>query len=214
MSTKITYSDLFYNLSYNRSLSLKSHSQYSRHLQIGKSHLYTKNFNKPLNFVNFNAKDGIFIIRCNAANSTGSQAPPPGKSPFFGWKWLLGFLLPILLPSFRNKVNPLQLLKSNVDKAVETVETMTEIVEEVAEEVEKIAEDVEKKLPGDSKLKESLDSIENLAEGAIKYAKQAEDLIHKIEDVEKEMEDTSMQTNTTNQVERANQGLSANKSKS
>lgn len=71
-------------------------------------------------------------------------------------------------------------LKGNVDKAIETVETMSEIVEEVAEEVEKIAEEVEKKLPGDSKLKESLDSIENLAQGAVKYANQAQDLIHKV----------------------------------
>ncbi|XP_059318071.1 uncharacterized protein LOC132068486 isoform X2 [Lycium ferocissimum] len=214
MSTKITYSDLFYNLSYNRSLSLKSHSQYSRHLQIGKSHLYTKNFNKPLNFVNFNAKDGIFIIRCNAANSTGSQAPPPGKSPFFGWKWLLGFLLPVLLPSFKNKLSALQLLKSNVDKAVATVETMTEIVEEVAEEIDNIAEEVEKKLPGDSQLKKSLDSIENLAEGAVKYANQAQDIIHKVKDIEKEVEDTLMKTNTTNQVEMVSQELSSNKNKS
>ncbi|CAN4097313.1 unnamed protein product [Withania somnifera] len=75
---------------------------------------------------------------------------------------------------------------------------MTEIVEEVAEEVEKIAEDVEKKLPEDSKLKQSLDSVENLAQGAVKYANQVQDVIHKIEDVEEEMmEGTMMQTNTT-----------------
>lgn len=67
-----------------------------------------------------------------------------------------------------------------MDKAIETVETMSEIVEEVAEEVEKVAEEIEKKLPGDSKLKESLDSIENLAQGAVKYANQAQDIIHKV----------------------------------
>ncbi|KAK4353921.1 hypothetical protein RND71_026115 [Anisodus tanguticus] len=214
MSTKIIFSDPFYNISYNQSASQKSHSPYSRHLQIGKSHFHFKN-NKPLNFINSNAQNGIFIVRCNSANNTGSEASLPGKSPSSGWKkWLLGLLLPILLPSFKNKVSPLQLLKSNVHKAVETVETMTEIVEEVAEEIDKIAEEIEKKLPGDSKLKESLDSIENLAEGAVKYANQAQDIIHKIEDVEKEIEDTLMQTNTTNQVERVSQEFSANKNKS
>uniref|UniRef100_M1D999 Uncharacterized protein n=2 Tax=Solanum tuberosum TaxID=4113 RepID=M1D999_SOLTU len=87
---------------------------------------------------------------------------------------------------------------------------MSEIVEEVAEEVEKIVEEVENKLPGDSKLKESLDSIENLAQGAVKYAHQAQDLIHKIEDAEKEiLEETQMQSNTTNQVERVSQELSS-----
>lgn len=211
MSTKITYSDPFYNLSYNQILSQKSKSLYSRHVSIiGKSHVQLKKINKPLNFLNSNANIGIFIVRCN---STGSEASPPGNSPSFGWKkWLLGFLLPLLLPAFKNKVSPLQLLKSNVHKAVETVETMTEIVEEVAEEVEKIAEEVEKKLPGDSKLKQSLDSVENLAQGAVKYANQVQDIIHKIDDVEKEMEGTIMQTNTTNEVERVSQELSSNKS--
>ncbi|MCD7453470.1 hypothetical protein HAX54_021011 [Datura stramonium] len=214
MSTKITYSDPFHNFSFNQiDLFQKSRTPYSRHLQIGKSNLHLiKKINKPLNFINSNAKIGIFIVRCN---STGSEASPPGKSPSFGWKkWLLGFLLPLFLPAFKNKVSLLQLLRSNVDKAVETVETMTEIVEEVAEEVEKIAEEVEKKLPGDSKLKESLDSIENLAQGAVKYANQAQDLIREIEEVEKEMEDTVIQTDTTNQVEKVSQKLNSTKNKS
>nr|XP_010321483.1 uncharacterized protein LOC101258372 [Solanum lycopersicum] len=176
MSTKITYVDPFYNLSYNQIISKKSNSLYSR-----RSYIHFNKINKPLNFLISNAKIGIFIVRCNSANSIGSDASPPGNSSSLGWKkWLLGFLLPMLLPAFKNKVSPLQLLKSNVDKAIETVETMSEIVEEVAEEVEKIAEEVEKKLPGDSKLKESLDSIENLAQGAVKYANQAQDLIHKV----------------------------------
>ncbi|CAN4097315.1 unnamed protein product [Withania somnifera] len=176
MSTKITYSDPFYN----QILSQKSKFSYSRHVTvIGKSHVQLKKINRPLNFLNTNAKIGTFLVRCN---STGSEASPPGNSPSFGWqKWLLGFLLPMLLPAFKNKVSLLQLLKSNVDKAVETVETMTEIVEEVAEEVEKIAEDVEKKLPEDSKLKQSLDSVENLAQGAVKYANQVQDVIHKVQ---------------------------------
>ncbi|XP_009617935.1 uncharacterized protein LOC107800444 [Nicotiana tabacum] len=208
MSTKITCSNPFYNLSYNQSISQKSHFSYSRPVLCRKSHL--KKINKPLNFVNSNAKNEILTVKCNSANSTGSDAPPPGKSPFFGWKWLLGFLLPIILPSFRNKVSPLQLLKNNVKQAVETVENMSEIVEEVAEKVDKIAEEIEEKLPGDSKLKQSLDSIENLAEGAVKYANQAQDVIQKIKDMDKEM-DTLIHTNNANQVEKVSQELSAKK---
>lgn len=70
--------------------------------------------------------------------------------------------------------------EDNVLQAVETVENMSEIVEEVAEKVDKITEEIEEKLPGDSKLKESLDSIENLAEGAVKYANEAQDIIQKV----------------------------------
>ncbi|OIT03086.1 PREDICTED: uncharacterized protein LOC109225247 [Nicotiana attenuata] len=207
MSTKITYSNPLYNLSCNQSISQKSHFPYSRPVQCRKSHL--KKINKRFNFVNPNAKNGILTVKCNSANSTGSDAPPPGKSPFFGWKWLLGFLIPLILPSFRNKVSPLQLLKNNVKQAVETVEDMSEIVEEVAEKVDQIAEEIEEKLPGDSKLKEHLDSIENLAEGAVKYANQAQDIIQKIKDMDKEM-DTLIYTNA-NQVDKVSQELSAKK---
>ncbi|XP_009789758.1 uncharacterized protein LOC107769288 [Nicotiana tabacum] len=208
MSTKITYSNPIYNLTYNQNISQKSHFPYSRSVLCRKSHL--KKINKLLNFVNSNGKNGILTVKCNSANSTGSDAPPPGKSPFFGWKWLLGFLLPLILPSFRNKVSPLQLLKNNVLQAVETVENMSEIVEEVAEKVDKITEEIEEKLPGDSKLKESLDSIENLAEGAVKYANEAQDIIQKIKDMDKVM-DTLINTNNANQVEKVSQELSDKK---
>nr|GLL38659.1 uncharacterized protein LOC109172458 [Ipomoea trifida] len=56
-------------------------------------------------------------------------------------------------------------------------------------EVDKVAEEIEKKLPGDSKLKKSLDSIENLAEQAVSYAKQAEGVINKVEEIEKQVEE-------------------------
>lgn len=67
-----------------------------------------------------------------------------------------------------------------MDKALETVEEVVEVVEEIALEVDKVAEEIEKKLPGDSKLKKSLDSIEHLAEQAVSYAKQAEGVINKV----------------------------------
>lgn len=57
---------------------------------------------------------------------------------------------------------------------------MAEVVEEVAEEAEKIAEEVEEKLPGDSKLKESLQSLDALAKRAVNEANKAEDAIHKV----------------------------------
>lgn len=57
---------------------------------------------------------------------------------------------------------------------------MTEMVEEIAEEAEKIVEEVEEKLPGDSKLKEALESFDHLAKMAINEAKKAEDVIHKV----------------------------------
>lgn len=57
---------------------------------------------------------------------------------------------------------------------------MTEMVEEIAEEAEKIVEEVEEKLPGDSKLKKALESFDDLTKMAVKEARKAEDIIHKV----------------------------------
>lgn len=67
-----------------------------------------------------------------------------------------------------------------INAAVKTVETVTEMVEEVAEEVEKVAEEVEEKLPQESKLKEALESVDNLAKKVVKESNQAEELVHKV----------------------------------
>lgn len=57
---------------------------------------------------------------------------------------------------------------------------MTEMVEEIAEEAEKIVEEVEEKLPGDSNLKKALESFDDLTKMAVKEARKAEDIIHKV----------------------------------
>nr|GMD54925.1 uncharacterized protein LOC109172458 [Ipomoea batatas] len=121
---------------------------------------------------------GVFIVK--AASDPSSVPQPPSKSPFPGWQWLMGILLSVVIPILRSKGGPLALLKNNLDKALETVEEVVEVVEEIALEVDKVAEEIEKKLPGDSKLKKSLDSIEHLAEQAVSYAKQAEGVINKV----------------------------------
>ncbi|PQQ16622.1 uncharacterized protein Pyn_16713 [Prunus yedoensis var. nudiflora] len=114
---------------------------------------------------------------------------PADKSPLSTWQnWIVGLLLSIIIPSLRHKWGPLLALKSKVDMAVDTVESVTEVVEELAEEVEKVAEQIEDKLPEDAKLKQAMDSIEHLAEDAVKKAEQAKDVIHKVEEVEEEIE--------------------------
>ncbi|ONI02375.1 hypothetical protein PRUPE_6G194000 [Prunus persica] len=102
--------------------------------------------------------------------------------------WIVGLMLSIIIPSLRHKWGPLLALKSKVDMAVDTVESVTEVVEELAEEVEKVAEQVEDKLPEDAKLREAVESVEHLAEDAVKKAELAKDVIHKVEEVEEEVE--------------------------
>lgn len=116
------------------------------------------------------------------------KAPTRKKSDMPEWKkWAVGVVLSMILPAVGHKMGPLQLLKSKVDMAIEKVEEVTEVVEEVAEAAAEVAEIVEEKLPENSKLREEVDIIKNLSEKAVDKAKQADKLLHQIEDFEDEL---------------------------
>ncbi|XP_073050743.1 uncharacterized protein [Primulina eburnea] len=140
-------------------------------------------------FLKFNSKYGISTAITISRNFVprASSSPDPSTSP---WKkWLLGILLTVILPAVGYQGGIFVGLKARIDKAIEKVEQLTEVVEEIAEETDKIVEEVEAKLPGDSKLKQTLDKFDNLAKKAVDEAKQAEDIIHKVRDVEEEVEE-------------------------
>ncbi|KAG8373409.1 hypothetical protein BUALT_Bualt11G0021300 [Buddleja alternifolia] len=148
-----------------------------------------KNIDQSRNFLKFTPKYRIFRARpvlCNARPDLSSSSDS-SSSP---WKtWLLGILFSIILPAAGHKGGFLLGLKGKIDTAIETVEHVTETVEEIAEEAETIVEEVEEKLPGDSKLKEALESFDQLAKKAVKEAHKAEDIIHMVKDVEEEVEE-------------------------
>lgn len=128
-----------------------------------------------------------------AMGASGNFQPPeePGlpKPASPAWKnWMVGLVLSIILPSFRHKWGPLMVLRGKVNETIETLETVTEVAEELAEVVEKVADEVGDKLPDDTKLKDAMESVENLAKTAVKEAKVAEQLIHQVEGLEKDME--------------------------
>ncbi|KAB2597483.1 hypothetical protein D8674_000403 [Pyrus ussuriensis x Pyrus communis] len=101
---------------------------------------------------------------------------------------IVGLMLTIIIPSLRHKWGPLLALKGKVDMVIETVKSVTEVVEELVEEVEKVAEQVTDKLPEDAELREAMESIEHLADEAVKKAELAKDVIHKVEEMEKDVE--------------------------
>ncbi|THG13517.1 hypothetical protein TEA_012089 [Camellia sinensis var. sinensis] len=82
-----------------------------------------------------------------------------------------------------------------VEDAVERVEHVTEVIEKVAEEVEKVAEDVGDELPEGGKLRGAFERVENVAKKAAKDAHFAEEMIDKVEEVEKEVEEFMEPTN-------------------
>ncbi|KAF8404661.1 hypothetical protein HHK36_009549 [Tetracentron sinense] len=147
----------------------------------------------------FNINNGVIAkrypkMKIHASNNSQSGAPPPAKSPSSAWKhWILGIILSMFLPFLKHKGGLLVSLKNNVDMAIETMECVAEVVEHLAEEVEKVADEVEDKLPDDAKLKEAVSLIEDLAKEAVKKAKLAEEIIHKVKEVEKEVEKAFME---------------------
>ncbi|KAL0449392.1 UNVERIFIED_CONTAM: hypothetical protein Slati_1495600 [Sesamum latifolium] len=131
-------------------------------------------------FLAFRPKYGISTAIPKSGNFRIKASALPNNPPSSWQKWLLGLLLTVILPALGYKGGLFLNLKSKIDKAIETVEHVTEMVEEVAEEAEKIVEEVEEKLPGDSQIKEALDSLDDLAKKAVLEAKKAEDVVHKV----------------------------------
>ncbi|KAI3451194.1 hypothetical protein Pfo_007859 [Paulownia fortunei] len=194
MSTKITSSSSSYHFS--------SHGKGCKNQNTTKSQPYNvlpttkraKKMDQTQNFLKFSAKYGISTPSYKAVSLQGNirvKASSSPNNPSSSWqKWLLGILLTVILPAVGYKGGLFLNLKSKIDKTIETVEHVTEVVEKVAEEAEKIVEEVEEKLPGDSKLKETLESFDDLAKKAVNEAKKAEDVAHKVKEVEEEIEET------------------------
>uniref|UniRef100_A0A5B7BDU0 Uncharacterized protein n=1 Tax=Davidia involucrata TaxID=16924 RepID=A0A5B7BDU0_DAVIN len=194
MSTAVTNSDPSCYLNHHRIVCCKSHflifSSHSLSIIKHPCHPLPNLESHPFKVTcKFTARFKVISMAKGPSDNFQSEAPVPAKPPSPAWKkWMVGLMLSIILPSFRHKWGPFLVLKSKLDTAIETVESVTEVVEELAEEVEKLAEGVENKLPEDTKLKETMQSVEKLAKEAVKEADLAQELIHKVQDAEKEAE--------------------------
>ncbi|KAM7520809.1 hypothetical protein LguiB_019771 [Lonicera macranthoides] len=105
------------------------------------------------------------------------------------WKgWILGGLVTVILPFLTHKWGPLLKWTKELEAAEERVEEMAEAIEKVAVEVEKVAEDVAENLPEGGRFKVAVTFVENAAKEVIKDADLVEEFIHKVEEVEKEVE--------------------------
>ncbi|KAL8047105.1 hypothetical protein ABFX02_08G217200 [Erythranthe guttata] len=161
-----------------------------------------KYVDRTRNIFKFGAENGIFTSITSKSYHVVSvpgkfcvrASSSPNGSPSSWQKWVLGFLLTVILPAAGYKGGIFLNLKSKIDKTIETVEHVAEMVELVAEEAEKIVEEVEEKLPEDSKIKKKLQSFDALAKRAVDEAKKAEDAVHKVKDVEEEIEETLIKT--------------------
>ncbi|KAL8536226.1 hypothetical protein ACS0TY_011742 [Phlomoides rotata] len=116
--------------------------------------------------------------------------PFPSKFVFSKWmKRVLGSLVLVLLPFWKNKWDTLLTLEGEAEKVVEEVEVVVEVVEKVATTAEKVAEVVEKQLPDNSKIKEATQVMEHVSSVAAHNVQLIQNLINKVDDVKQDVEE-------------------------
>ncbi|KAL2317677.1 hypothetical protein Fmac_031553 [Flemingia macrophylla] len=122
------------------------------------------------------------------ANVPPGNSPPVDPSPGHWNYWTIGAIIFSIILSFtRSKWGPLLQFKEKIDTTIDEAERVADIVEEVAEGVEKIAEGAVKHLP-EGKLHDAAEIVEKVAADLDKNAEIAQDVLEKVEDVEKEVD--------------------------
>ncbi|KAJ0981372.1 hypothetical protein J5N97_009627 [Dioscorea zingiberensis] len=118
-------------------------------------------------------------------NSTAVE-PAPSVAPLFSlnvptWaNWLWGALVLLTFPFYR-RIRRIQ------DEVEKTVETVADVVESAAEVTEKISSAVAEALP-EGKIKKVILEVGHVAEVVDRNAEAVETLIHKIDEVEAEVD--------------------------
>ncbi|KAF4366745.1 hypothetical protein F8388_020107 [Cannabis sativa] len=128
-------------------------------------------------------------MTCNSVDPAGAASGGGTGAPWNSFQgWVLGLVISLILPFYRNKWGPLLSIKRKVDMAVNTVEAVAEAVEKVAEKVEDIADDIADNLPDNGKLKDAVLFIEKVAHETAKDAHLLDDFIEKVEELEEKVE--------------------------
>ncbi|KAI3806724.1 hypothetical protein L1987_22638 [Smallanthus sonchifolius] len=120
------------------------------------------------------------------SDKSGNQelppSPPPPLSPWSStWsKWTAGLAVTTTLISLLQ-------FKEDVDLAMKTAEEIIDAVGVVAEAVDMVAEKIADDLPDGSKLKTTVEIIEEVAESVAGKAQKAVDFIDEVQEVEKKL---------------------------
>ncbi|XP_009621475.1 uncharacterized protein [Nicotiana tomentosiformis] len=126
----------------------------------------------------------------NEANQVPPEEPAPSKPSLFAWtKWILGSIISIFLPFWKDKWDNFRRIEGEVEKVAKEVEEVAEVVAAVASKTENVMAGVAEKLPENSLLKEAAVAVENASAAAAKDAQFTSNLIHKVEDVEQDLKD-------------------------
>ncbi|KAI3736567.1 hypothetical protein L2E82_26424 [Cichorium intybus] len=115
-------------------------------------------------------------------NLTANQElpPPPPPPPSSNWgKWTAGIMVCVVIPLLQ--------FKEEVDVVMETAEEIIDVIEVAAEAVDMVAEKIGDDLPDSSKLKTTLETVEELAETVAGKAQKAVDFIDEVQEAERKL---------------------------
>ncbi|XP_071714146.1 uncharacterized protein [Rutidosis leptorrhynchoides] len=176
------------------SLYLKPNGQVLLFNPISKTHISMKNFLWKFHAKSWNLQTTTFV-RQSSVNPPPEPPIPSGSPSGSGSlrNWIVGIALTFILPFFTHKWGSLLLLKTKVEKNIETTEEVVKSIGKVAEKVDKVIDSITDDLPNDSKLKKALERADELVEGVAKTAHVADDFIIKVEEAEDKLESLIIQ---------------------
>ncbi|CAM0957081.1 unnamed protein product [Alopecurus aequalis] len=112
------------------------------------------------------------------------RAPPP----FFTWARLaIGSVVAVTAPFVHFKWASFLRIQSEVDMVKDMAETAAEVVEDVAGVAEKVSAELAGQLPEDGRLRHAAVLVEHASKEVAEEARLAQDIIHKVDEIEEEV---------------------------
>ncbi|KAJ9174918.1 hypothetical protein P3X46_013513 [Hevea brasiliensis] len=121
-----------------------------------------------------------------------APVPPvdPPRANYASWaKWMLGSMLSLILPFWKEKWEKLKMIEGEAEIVGEEVESVAAVVQKAATMAENISAEVAEKLPENGKLKETAVLIERVSKATAHDAQLTRDFIHKVDKLKHDFED-------------------------
>ncbi|CAN4111944.1 unnamed protein product [Withania somnifera] len=126
----------------------------------------------------------------NEASKVPPVEPALTKPNLFSWaKWLLGSILSIFLPFWKENWDSFRRIEVEVEKVAEEVEAAADVVALVGSKTENVMAGITVQLPENSLLKEAAVAVEHAAAVVAKDAQFTSNFIHKVDAVEQDLKD-------------------------
>ncbi|KAL5854997.1 hypothetical protein ACOSQ3_004830 [Xanthoceras sorbifolium] len=116
--------------------------------------------------------------------AAGPSPPPPPRFNFFLWaRWVLGSLLTLFLPLWKQKWDKLYKIEGEA-------EMVAEEIEKIAEATEKLSEEAADKIPENhQKLKDTALFIQRLSKATAHDAQLTLNIFHKVDELKEDLND-------------------------